>query len=112
LQNWRDVFSVDAVAGRNLYLCTATNIWTNVNGAAASMTTQAVDAGKLLGTNGAATGWRAMPGFTDNGRKSFLTGRYSGRSQATTFDWIRSTLRPLRNSWPRPRTRFDVIAAR
>ena len=26
-------FRLDAVAGRNLYLCTATNVWTNINGA-------------------------------------------------------------------------------
>ena len=61
-------FRADAAPGQNLYLCTATNIWTAVEGGT-SLPSQSSNGGKLLGTNGTAVNWRSLPGFTDNGSR-------------------------------------------
>jgi hypothetical protein len=60
-------FKANAPVGENLYLCTATNIWTA--GAGASLPVQSGNTGRLLGTNGTSASWRTFNGFVDDGSR-------------------------------------------
>lgn len=61
-------FKADALPGRNLFLCSATNLWSAVESSTETgVPAQADQPGKLLGTNGTSMAWRALAGFADNG---------------------------------------------
>jgi hypothetical protein len=73
-------FKSDAAPGQNLYLCTGTNIWSAVasSAQAPALPSTSGNAGKVLGTNGAAAAWRSIAGFTDNGSALTLDGTVLG----------------------------------
>jgi hypothetical protein len=62
-------FKTDAAPGRNLFLCSATNLWSAVAASTpeADVPSPSNQAGKILGTDGQSISWRGVAGFTDNG---------------------------------------------
>src|SRR5689334_2233698 len=54
-------FKADAIPGRNLFLCSATNLWSAVESASdTGVPAQTNQPGKILGTDGKSMGWRGL----------------------------------------------------
>src|SRR5215471_9227889 len=71
----------DAQAGQNLYVCTATNVWTPQAGAAPSVTGFA---NTVLATDGTSLLWRALGGDITGAPNALTVGKLQGRTIAST----------------------------
>ncbi len=61
-------FDIGAPAGQEWSGCVSAGTWRYL-GSGGSTPSQTTQGGKLLGTNGTASGWRSLAGFTDDGSK-------------------------------------------
>jgi hypothetical protein len=71
-------FDLTAPAGQQWFGCVSQNTWATLGGAGSSLPAQSGNTGKLLGTNGATAGWRALRGFTDDGSQLIPDGTILG----------------------------------
>lgn len=78
-------FRTDATAGQNLYLCTATNVWTQVTGSGGSgLPAMSGNANKVLSNNGTIADWRALGGDVSGAPETVSVDKLKGTSVSST----------------------------
>jgi hypothetical protein len=76
-------FKTDAAVGRNIYGCTAVDVW-SLQTASGSLPDVTGNADQVLSNDGAQAGWRAVGGDVSGAPQSLVVGRIQGRPVTAT----------------------------
>jgi hypothetical protein len=76
-------FKTDAVPGRNIFACTAANVWT-LQASSADLPAVSGQSGKVLSNNGTTADWRAIGGDLSGSPDNFSVTGLRGRPVAST----------------------------
>jgi hypothetical protein len=73
-------FKTNATAGQNLFGCVATDTWTVLSGASATLPAVSGQTGRVLSNNGSTTDWRAFGGDVSGTPDALAVSRLQGRT--------------------------------